>query len=224
MAQKYRLHTVSAAAVMMAGSAAFLTAACMPIARVFGARDPQRKLAILQSDPVQWRVEQQLFAVGTAVLPVGVVMLARNWDEGLKPDGRERATGPRLARCAAVAIAAGAVPFLVHLEARHRDPQAFALGQLSSGLFIGYTWLNLAGMAALGGGLLVRVHSQESSGALARDPGWPGWLNLGGAAVFGGGFALAGDLPPLLVYAVELATGAALMRHIRRGSHPKTPA
>ena len=72
----------TAAAVMVAGSAAFLAGAFMPVSRVYVEGDPQRKLAILLADPGQWSAQQMLLAAGTAALPVGVVMLARHWDKG----------------------------------------------------------------------------------------------------------------------------------------------
>lgn len=202
---------------MIAGSATFLAGAFMPISRVYVEGDPQRKLAILLADPVQWRAQQLLLAAGTAVLPVGVVMLARRWGAESEPGSQEPLAGKRLAMSAALALGAGACLFLGHLEERYRDPEAFALGAQPMWPFQGYMWLSLAGMAALGGALLARAPAHEAStGVLPRDPRWPGWLNLGGAAVFGGVLAATGDLPPLLVYGVELATGTALIRRLRR--------
>lgn len=211
----------SAAAVMIAGSAAFLTAAVMPVARVFAERNPRSKLAILQQSRLQWKVEQQLFATGTAMTPVGVIMLARAWDDETDQGGQPRSAGQRLVRGAGVAMAAGAVPFLVHLAARSRNPKAFALGRLPTWPFYAYTWLNLAGMAALGAGWLTRRAKSGKAGE--PDPKWPGWLNVGGAAVFGGALAATDDLPPLLVYGVELATGVAVVRR-KRATAARTPA
>jgi hypothetical protein len=217
MAGETRTDAKAAATVMIAGSAAFLVAAFMPVARVFAERDPGRKLAILQRSRLQWRGEQQLFAAGTVVMPVGVVMLARAWNDADAQAGHERAAGQKLALGAAVVMAAGAVPFLVHLEARHRNPAAFASGRLPTWPFYSYTWLNLTGMAALGAGLLMRARSTAYEAAPA-DPKWPGWLNVGGAAVFGTALAATGDLPPLLVYGVELATGVSVIMRLRRGA------
>lgn len=200
---------------MIAGSGAFLAAAVMPVARVFAERNPRRKLAILQQSRLQWKVEQQLFAAGTAVMPVGVILLARAWDDGPDQSGQDRAAGRKLVRGAGVAMAAGAVPFLVHLAARSRDPEAFALGRLPTWPFYTYSWLNLAGMAALGAGWLTRSPKSGEAEGQPEDPAWPGWINIGGAAVFGGALVATGDLPPLLVYGVELATGVAVLRRER---------
>lgn len=145
-----------AAAVMAAGSVTFLAGAFMPISRVFIENDPQLILAVLQADPVQWKAEQFFFAAGTAALPVGVVMLARGWDSGWEGADRNPLAGQRLAKSAALLLVSGAGLFLVALEARYRDPEAFALGNLPSWPSHGYMWLSLAGMAALGGGLLDR--------------------------------------------------------------------
>ncbi|MDR7160947.1 hypothetical protein [Arthrobacter sp. BE255] len=211
----------AAAAVMVAGSATFLAGAFMPVSRVYVEADPQRKLAILMADPGQWRAQQMLLAAGTAALPVGVVMLARHWDTG---NGPEPKAGQRLAQGAALAWIAGAGLFLGNLKARYRDPEAFALGNMPAWPFQGYMGLSLAGMAALGGGLLARARARANSGALPQDPRWPGWLNVGGAGVFAAVLVGTGDLPPLLVYVVELSTGAALLRQARRGANLDRPA
>lgn len=213
-----------AAAVIVAGSATFLAGAFMPVSRVYAEGDPQRKLAILLTHPGQWGTRQVLLAAGTATLPVGVVMLARQWDTGSAPGSRGPLAGQRLAQGAALALAAGAGLFLGHLEARYRDPEAFALGKVPTWPFQGYMGLSLAAMAALGGGLLARASAHAKSGTQPRDPKWPGWLNVGGAGVFAAVLVVTGDLPPLLVYVVELATGAALIRQVRRVAHPETRA
>lgn len=217
MTRRIRGDVTVAAAVMMAGSGTFLVGAFMPISRVYVESDPQRKLAILLADPGQWSVQQILMGAGAVALPAGVAMLARHWDTGIEPDRREPAAGERLAQGAALAFTAGAGLLVVHLKARYGDPEAFALGQVPGWPFYGYTGLSLAGMAALGAGLLARPRPHADSGALqARDPSWPGWLNLSGAGVFAAGLVATGDLPPLLIYAVELVTGGALIRQARR--------
>ncbi|WP_258804125.1 hypothetical protein [Pseudarthrobacter sp. NS4] len=220
MTVKIRGDATASAAVMATGSVMFLAAAFMPISRVFIEGDPQAKLAILQADPVQWKAEQLLFAAGTVVLPVGVVMLTRHWKTGSDGGKQDPLAGQRLAQSAALLLSTGAVLFLVELEARYRDPEAFALGNLPMWPFHGYMWLSLAGMSALGGALLAPARGHANSGTLPRELRWPGWLNLGGAAVFAGALATTGDLPPLLVYGVELATAAALIRQLRRGKNP----
>lgn len=209
---------------MVAGSAMFLAGAFMPVSRVYVEGDPQRKLAILLAAPGQWRAQQMLLAAGTAALPVGVVLLARHWDTGSGRGGLEPFAGQRLAQGAALAWVAGSGLFLGHLKERYRDPEAFALGKMPGGPFQGYMGLSLAGMAALGGGLLARARAHANSGALPPDPRWPAWLNVGGAGVFAAVLVATGDLPPLLVYVVELSTGAALLRQARRRGDLGQPA
>jgi hypothetical protein len=216
MARRIRGDATTAAAVMVAGSATFIAGAFMPVSRVFVEKDPQRKLAILVAGPGQWRAQQMLLAAGTAALPVGLVMLARRWNTDLERGSHEPLARQRLAQSASVFLVSGAGLFLASLEARYSDPAAFALGNLPVWPFRVYMWLSLAGMAALGGALLSRANAQTISGILPRDPRWPGWINLGGAAVFGTVLAATGDLPPLVVYDVELATGVALLRQLRR--------
>lgn len=70
----------------------------MPVARVFADPDPRVKLAILSASPRQWKFEQQLFAAGTGVMPIGVAMLARSWGEGNQQAGQERSVEQRFAR------------------------------------------------------------------------------------------------------------------------------
>ena len=216
MARRIRGDATAAAAVMVAGSVTFLAGAFMPVSRVYVEADPQRKLAILRADPGQWRAQQMLLAAGTAALPVGVVMLARHWNTGSGRGSQEPLPGQRLAQGAALAWVTGAGLFLGNLKARYRDPEAFALGSMPGWPFQGYMGLSLAGMAALGGGLLARARARANSGALPEDPRWPGWLNVGGAGVFAAVLVATGDLPPLMVYVVELTTGAALLRQARR--------
>lgn len=144
---------------------------------------------------------------GTIVLPVGVAMLARHWGGGRGLHGLDRPPGRRLAVAGTVLLAAGAGTFLVDLSARFNDPEGFALGRQPLWPFHGYMWLSLAGMAALGAALLQEKRGDSGSGI----PSWPGWLNLGGAAAFAGVLAGTGDIPPLVVYAVGLPTGAALI-------------
>ncbi|WP_247048178.1 hypothetical protein [Arthrobacter rhizosphaerae] len=197
----------AAGAVMVAGSASFLTGAFMPVSRVYVEREPQRKLEILLADPVQWRAELAFLGAGTIVLPVGVAMLARHWGEDRGLHGLDRPPGRRLAVAGTVLLAAGAGAFLVDLSARFNDPEGFALGHQPLWPFHAYMWSSLAGMAALGGALLREKRRDSGSGI----PRWPGWLNLGGAAAFAGVLAGTGDIPPLFVYLVGFATGAALI-------------
>jgi hypothetical protein len=177
-------------------------------------------LEILLADPVQWKAGQLFLAAGTIVLPVGVAMLARHWGGGRAIDEQDRLRGRRLAVAGAVLLVTGAGVFLVDLAARVSDPEGFALGRQPSWPFHGYMWSSLAGMAALGGALLQQTHTEAGSGI----PRWPGWLNLGGAATFAGVLLGTGDIPPLVIYGVELATGAALIRQRGRSNIRHRPA
>lgn len=118
---------------MAAGSASFLAGAVMPVSRVYVEPDPQHKLEILLADPELWRAELLLLGAGTVVLPAGVAMLARRWNQG-SPDAGERLAGRhpagrRLAGTGAVLLATGAAVSLVDLAARFNDPEGFALGR-----------------------------------------------------------------------------------------------
>lgn len=137
MARRIREDATAAAAAMVAGSATFLAGAFMPVSRVYVEADPQRKFAILLADPRHWSAQQSLLAAGTAALPAGVMMLARHWDVERARGSQEHLAGQRHAQGAALALTAGAGLFLGHLEARYRDPKAFALGNLPSWPFEG---------------------------------------------------------------------------------------
>jgi len=205
MSRLLRGGTRTAGSVMAAGSATFLAGAFMPVSRVYVERERQRKLEILLAHPVQWRAQTVLLGAGTIVLPAGVAVLAGEWDQGRAGGEQERLAGRRLAQAGAVLLAGGAAVFPVDLAARFTDPAGFALGRQPEWPFYGYVWVSLAGMAALGGALLQRSRTH------AGFPRWPGWLNFGGAATFAGVLASTGDLPPLSIYGIELATGVALV-------------
>lgn len=128
---------------MAAGSASFLAGAVMPVSRVYVEPDPQRKLEILLADPELWRAELLLLGAGTVVLPAGVAMLARRWNQG-SPDAGERLAGRRLAGTGAVLLATGSAVFLVDLAARFNDPEGFALGRQPAWPFHTYVWVSLA--------------------------------------------------------------------------------
>ena len=72
---------------------------------------------------------------------------------------------------------------------RFRHVREFALGELPGWSFSCYVWLTLAGLAALGTGLLVAVF-----------PSWTGWLTLTWCLVFTVGYARFGDIPPFVFY------------------------
>lgn len=223
MARRIRGDVTTAAAVMMTGSGTFLVGAFLPVSRVYVETDPERKYAILLADPGQWSAQLILMGAGAAVLPVGVVMLSRHWDEGSGRSSQGPVAGKRLAQGAALALIAGAGLFLGHLNARYTDPEAFAMGNLPTWPFYGYLGLSLAGMVALGGGLLARAARTNHVTLPSNNPRWPGWLNVSGAGVFAAVLVATGDLPPLLIYVVELVTGGALIRQVRRGAKSMHP-
>ena len=117
----------------------------------------------------------------------------------------------------------GAGLFLGHVKARYTDPEAFALGTLP-GRPLRDTW----GCACRHG---CPVRRAAGKGARSRSfrrpatgPALAGLAQRGRGPIFAVVLVATGDLPPLLVYVVELATGAALLRQVRRAPTWGQPA
>jgi len=72
---------------------------------------------------------------------------------------------------------------------RFRHVREFALGGLPGWPFAAYVWLTLAGLSALGIGLL-----------LAGFPRWTGWVTLSACLGFLVGYVRFKDIPPFAFY------------------------
>ena len=86
-------------------------------------------------------------------------------------------------------LLAGALCWSWSVYLRFRNVREFALGELPGWPFASYVWLTLAGLAALGIGLLV-----------AGFPGWTGWLTLSGCLAFLVVYVRFADIPPFVFY------------------------
>jgi hypothetical protein len=177
---------VSAATiVVLVGSALFLVGAGVAVPRVFTESDRVRRLHMLETDLVRWRVGQPLYAAGALVAAVGVGVLAAS-----------AASGPGRAALAAsgVLLLVGALCWSWSVYQRFRNVRAFALGDLPGWPFAWYVRLTLAGLGLLGGGLL-----------LAGFPAWTGWVAVAGAGGFLVAYVRFGDLPPFVFYVLLAA-------------------
>jgi hypothetical protein len=170
----------TASTLVVAGSAIFCLGAGVGVPRVFTEPDPAKKLRMLEERLVLWRIAQPFYAVGPLMAAVGVGVLGGSVD----------ATSERSwLALSCLLLLAGALCWSWSVYMRFRDFRAFALGGLPGWPFATYVWLTLAGLAALGTGLLV-----------AGFPSWTGWLTLSACLVFLAGYVRFGDIPPFVFY------------------------
>jgi hypothetical protein len=182
---------VISGSVICLGSLLFLIAALSPSSRVFGAPDPEKKLAIIYASPRGWRISQMLFGVGALVVALGVGILAHSlrW-----------LTGSLLYLPAALLLA-GAIAWGWHVYLRYIDPESFVHGELPGWHFVLYTLLTLAAFFLLGFELL----------RLLGVGTWLPWLLMGGSLVLFIVYLVIKDLPPLLYYLLGIVLGISLI-------------
>jgi len=177
--------------ILIVGSLAFLTAAFMPVSRLFGERSGEKKLAIIQADRAGWTISQVLFGLGAAVTWAGLVWLAYEiW----------AVRGSVIALAAAAPAGIGAGLWIIHVYQRAVRPQAFTNNEMPAWPFIVYSILTQLALIGLGISLLRAV-----------VPGWIPLLNIAAGLLTGLAFLIFKDVPPLLYYAVTLATGIGLV-------------
>ena len=179
-----------AGAVIVAGSFVWLVG-ISPVPRVYTTADPAERLRLLLRGERGWIIGHHLAAAGTAAVPMGFAALARGVPNG---------TAKTLAGASAAALLAGAPLFVYSLSRRASDLERFAYRRGSNLPFLGYSWLHIAGLGALGWGLL-------------RSPAkrWAGLTASGAASLFGVILLTAKDIPPFVFYLTEAAVGAYLM-------------
>ena len=166
--------------LVLAGSVVFLTGAAIGVPRVFTESDPARRLELLESHRSTWRAAQPLYAIGPLVAAVGVGWLGA---------AVGAAAGRSWLWLAAVLLFVGALCWAWSVSLRFRFVREFALGELPWWPYASYVWLTLAGLAALGIGLLA-----------ASRPSWTGWLTLGATAAYLAWWMRVRDLPPFVFY------------------------
>jgi hypothetical protein len=174
------MDATAAAALVLAGSAIFLVGAGVGVPRVFTEPNAAERVHLLDNHRVRWRIAQPLYAIGPLVAGIGVGALASSAEEG---------SGRIWLGVSCLLLLAGAICWSWSVYLRFRHVREFALGELPGWSFACYVWLTLAGLAALGTGLLVGVF-----------PGWTGWLTLTACLVFTVGYARFRDIPPFVFY------------------------
>jgi hypothetical protein len=170
----------AATSSVLAGSAVFLVGASIAVPRVFTEPDHERKLRMLETSLVWWRLGQPLYAAGALVASGGIGFLAASATAG---PGRAWLT----VSCLLMMVGALCWSWSVYQRGRH--VQEFALGDLPGWPFASYVYLTLAGLGSLGVGLLV-----------ANYPAWTGWVTLAGALGFLIVYVRLGDIPPFVFY------------------------
>jgi hypothetical protein len=138
-----------------------------------------------------WVIGHHAVAAATAAVPVGFATFARSL-----PDTEAK----KWVGASAAALLAGAPLFVYSLSRRASDLERFAYRQGSNFPFLGYSWLHVAGLGAIGVGLL-------------RSPAkrWVGLTAGSAAALFAGILLKARDIPPFVFYVTEAAVGGYLM-------------
>ncbi|MDI2033498.1 hypothetical protein [Paenarthrobacter nitroguajacolicus] len=179
-----------AGAVIVTGSVVWL-AGISPGSRVYLMHDPAERLRLLVDSERGWVIGHHFAAAGTAAVPMGVVAFAK---------AQRRGPAKAWASAGAAGLLAGAPLFIYSLSRRASDIERFASFRGSNAPFLGYSWLHVVGLAALGGSLL--------SSPAKR---WVGIGSAGVAAVSGAVLATTKDIPPLVFYLTEGVVGAYLM-------------
>jgi hypothetical protein len=180
-------------AIALLAGAVFLVAAMLPISwRVFPETSPGRKLEHILWAERQWTLANVLFGVGAAALAGGIILFGLGVDD-------------RVARVVALASGAlalaGLVPWIMHVVARVRNPEAFAREELPPWWLWAYFVLTPVAVALFGVALL-------ASGLL---PTWVGWTLLGTMAVVLVVTVIVGDMVPAVYYLVTLLPGTMLL-------------
>jgi hypothetical protein len=169
----------TATVVVVAGSVVFLIGASIGVPRVFTEPDADERLRMLDAGRSRWRAAQPMYAAGALITAIGVGVRAASMTDA-----------PRVGLAlSCVLLVVGALCWSASVFARGRDIEGFVRGTLPHWPFPAYVWLTLAGLVALGAGLLV-----------SDVPAWTGWLAVVAAVVFAAAFVRFRDIPPFVFY------------------------
>lgn len=176
-----------AGALIVAGSAVFFAGAQLGVPRVFMERDPDRRLDILEANRGRWRAAQPLYALGPLIVSVAVGLLA----------SASASTGARTAFwLAATALLLGSLAWTWSVYQRAVRIADFARGRLPGWPFAAYVLLTVAGLAAVGLGLLPTAVA-----------GWVPAVTLAADVVFLLAFLRFRDIPPFVFYLLLVVVG-----------------
>ena len=179
-----------AGVLVLVGSAVFFLGASLGVPRVFTESRPEQRLAMLEDRLSAWRLAQPLYALGPLIAAIGIGVLA----------GATAGSGRVALALSCLALVVGALSWSWATYLRGTDHRAFAEGTLPGWPFAGYVWLTLAGLMALGIGLL-----------LADFPVWAGWLTVGADVVFAAAYLRYRDIPPFVFYLLLVPVGIVIL-------------
>lgn len=185
------LHEEMIGSILMIGSLAFLTAAFMPVSRVFGVRDKEQKLAIIQAERSGWTFSQSLFALGAAITWLGLGLLAIRI---------LYANGSVIPLVSTAVAGVGLIFWLWHVYLRAAKPEDFVNNLLPGWHFLLYGFFTLLGLIGISLGM-----------PALKFPVWLPVANISSAVLFTLLFLIFKDLPPALFYLVTLVNGIALL-------------
>jgi len=179
-----------AAAILVAGSALFQIGAFLPVSR-FYVSSVQERVAIMQDQPVQWKLHLAFMGLGAVVAAVGLGLLVMRLPGG---------TPSMIGIVTFALVLAGTVLWVWHLRMRIADPTGFATGNNPMWHFAIYT----VSMQAV---LLLLAAAFHHAGL----PNWMALVLAGGALLTILALVLFRDVPPFLHYLWLLAIGIGLL-------------
>ena len=180
----------TAGVLVLVGSGVFFAGISLGVPWVFVESSPEKRLQMLEERLLAWRLAQPLTGLGPLVAAAGVGVLA-----GASSGGARAALG-----VASAGLCCGALAWSWSLYLRGTRHREFAAGSLPGWPFATYVWLTLAGLLALGAGLL-----------LADLPEWAGWLTIGADLLFALAYLRFRDIPPFVFYLLLVAVGVAIL-------------
>ena len=180
------------AIILLVGSVLFVTAAFMPVSRVFAEPNPAAKLEIIAGNRTAWSASQVLFGLGASIAAIGLGLVAHH----LRPT-----PGAVWAYVGLAAVILGAVLWDGHVYLRAADPEGFVEGRLIGWLFPAYALLTQFGLLAYGVAYL-----------RAGYPAWLGGVTVAGAVIFFIILFVLKDIPPFFYYVLTFIAGIRLMR------------
>lgn len=180
------------AVVIMIGSLLFMMAALSPISRIFGLPSPEERWKIISKSSNAWVISQVLFAAGSVITPVGIILVAA---------GLHGRPGVAWIYIAIVFLCIGALAWSWHVYSRAQHPKAFVDGALPGWYSALYSLLTMAALALVGISLLIMGF-----------PAWLPWLLIGGSSLLLVLYLVFRDMPPVVYYILWMILGVILYR------------
>ncbi len=185
------MDTATAGTLLIVGSLVFLVGAFVGVPRVFMEPDPEVRLQLIERRLTLWRMAQPMYWIGPVITCFGVAALVASSSDSARASWLAASF---------VLLLAGTVFWGLDVFPRMIYHREFALGELPGWPFVGYVWLTVLGLGALGVGLLA-----------AGPPTWIAWLTLGSDVGFLLFYVSVRDIPPFFFYLLFVIVGVALI-------------